>query len=177
MQVAEGIGAYWPIQAYRTNFLFFRGRGAGVAGDGDVSDVSDGPALLKNFALLAVCAKGAKLSAKRALGVTDPKREGWARFGCPISENPEMGHPPPQRNYRIERRFSGLIWRSGFVLSHPSAIKLRKDGAPHSFGRSHILENLGCATRPSRKFSLVMAPIRVVDSNSSPTHSGIDRPP
>ena len=107
MQVAEGIGAYWPIQAYRTNFLFFRGRGAGVAGDGDVSDVSDGPALLKNFALLAVCAKGAKLSAKRALGVTDPKREGWARFGCPISENPEMGHPPPQRNYRIEWRLSG----------------------------------------------------------------------
>jgi hypothetical protein len=33
---------------------------AGVAGDGDVSDGSYGPARLKKFALLVVCAMGGK---------------------------------------------------------------------------------------------------------------------
>jgi hypothetical protein len=52
----------------------------GVGGNGDVSDGFHGPALLKNSALLAVFAMEVKLSAKRALGVDGPKREGGARF-------------------------------------------------------------------------------------------------
>jgi hypothetical protein len=81
LQVDYFKGVDWPIQAYRAN-LFFPGGGDvndrgcgrglsggnptrlavefGVDGDGDVSDGSHGHALLKNFALLAVCAMEGK---------------------------------------------------------------------------------------------------------------------
>jgi len=72
---------------------------AEIDGDGNVSDGTHGPARLKNFALLAVCAKGGKWSAKRAFGRRKAGQGSWS----PMSENPDLGHTASQRNQRKAR--------------------------------------------------------------------------